>query len=151
MTINIYLDLFLQQSVFIGPLDPHLMDRNWQYYLLVLLGIEKTIQHIFVTYAFAIDLSGIRSEMQFDYRFFMYSGIFIAILFAFATYYLGKMELLGVKLMFLGGWIDFIGEFIGQGIPLEFIPVSFIVAIIIILVSWTYYRGQGEIREEHLN
>ena len=37
--------------------------RNWIWYVLVILNIEKIIQHIFVTYAFWLDIGGLRSTV----------------------------------------------------------------------------------------
>ena len=108
-------------------------------FILLFLCLEKIIQHLFVTYAFFKDISGIRSDMAFDYRYFMYMGLIIVVLFGLAFYGLYKEEKWGITLVFSMGWVDFIGEFIGQGGWLKFIPVSFIVAIIIIILSYRYH------------
>ena len=46
-------------------------------YILVILSIEKFIQHMFVSYAFYIDLMEIRSTVVLDHRLLMVSGLAI--------------------------------------------------------------------------
>lgn len=114
-------------------------EKTW--IILLFLCFEKVVQHLFVTYAFFKNISSIRSDMAFDYRYFMYVGLIIALLFAVAFYGLLKQEIWGHKLAFTMGWVDFFGEFVGQGGALNFIPLSFIVAIIIIILSYRYNKS----------
>ncbi len=55
--------------------------RNWIWYVLVILNIEKIIQHLFVTYAFWQDIGGIRSQVAVPPDALMIAGAGIAILF----------------------------------------------------------------------
>ncbi len=55
--------------------------RSFPLVLLMILSLEKFIQHMFVTYAFLVDLGGIRQSVSLDYRLFMISGFLVGILF----------------------------------------------------------------------
>jgi hypothetical protein len=49
--------------------------------ILIILSLEKFIQHVVVTYAFFFDLSGIRNSVVVDYRYLMIAGLIVGFLF----------------------------------------------------------------------
>ena len=64
-----------------GKSDIILKSRSWIWYVLVILIIEKIIQHVFVTFAFYSDFAGIRSSVAVEADLLMISGAMVAILF----------------------------------------------------------------------
>ena len=69
-------------------------------YLLIVLSVEKIVQHIFVSLAFLYDIGGVRSTVAVDYRALMISGAVLAILFAVALPAPDPKETLGFILGF---------------------------------------------------
>jgi len=61
-------------------------------YFLIVLSIEKFIQHILVTYAFFVDWGGIRGTVALDYRLLMISGLIIGLLFLINIPFLYKRK-----------------------------------------------------------
>ncbi|MBE9474623.1 MAG: hypothetical protein IMY85_07000 [Chloroflexi bacterium] len=108
-------------------------------YILIILCVEKFIQHMVVTYAFFADQVGIRNSVAVDYRILMISGFIVGILFMISIPLLYQRRRFGFKLLFFLALFDFIGEFIAQGTLFIDITVSFVVAsaILIILI---FYR-----------
>ncbi|MCY3413014.1 MAG: hypothetical protein INQ03_15355 [Candidatus Heimdallarchaeota archaeon] len=113
----------------------------YRYYFILFICFEKFIQHIYVTYAFAADIDTIRSDVVLDYRILMYSGFFVAWVFLISGYTIFKERAWGLTLLWFLGWFDFLGEHIAQGGSLKFTPVSYIVAIIIIIIVPLHRRG----------
>ena len=105
-----------------------------RYYFILFICVEKFIQHVFVTFAFAYDLSDIRSDVVVDYRILLYSGFIVAWFFLYAGYGIYQQKIWGLNLLWFLGWFDFIGEHIAQGGSLNFTPLSYIMAIIIIII-----------------
>lgn len=108
--------------------------RSFPLVLLMLLSLEKFIQHMFVTYAFLVDLGGIRQLVSLDYRLFMISGFLVGILFLVSFILLIRRNQLGLNLLLGLALFDFVGEFVAQGTLFIAIPVSFVVASLIIIV-----------------
>jgi len=106
--------------------------------LLIILAFEKFIQHMFVTYAFAVDLGGIRQTVVLDTRILLVSGFVIGLLFLAALILMLRREPLGPRLMLLLALFDFFTEFIAQGTLFIAIPASFLVACLTlgILFIW---------------
>ena len=102
--------------------------------LLMLLSLEKFVQHMVVTYAFATDMGSIREQMSLDYRIFMIAGFIVGILFLDSFILMLRRNRIGLDLLLGLALFDFFGEFIGQGTLLISIPVSFIAATLIIFV-----------------
>lgn len=107
--------------------------------ILALLSIEKFIQHMVVTYAFYADLTGIRQEVVVDYRILIVSGFLVGILFLVNIPYVLQRKRSGYYLLLVLALFDLIGEFIAQGMLFIKLPVSFIVALII-LITLIYSR-----------
>jgi len=103
-------------------------------YLLIVLLLEKIVQHTFVSLAFLYDIGGVRSTVAVDYRALMISGAVIAILFAFALPALIQRKRWSLYLVMLLATSDIIGEFIAQGTVFVTINVSIIVAVILLFL-----------------
>jgi hypothetical protein len=108
------------------------MLRSWTGRILTLLALEKIVQHVAVTIAFAVDARGIRDSVAVDYRWLMWLGALAAILFAIAL--AGLLRGASWSLPLLGGLAigDIVGELIAQGTVAITLNVSFIVAVAIL-------------------
>ena len=108
--------------------------------LLIILAFEKFIQHMFVTYAFAVGLGGIRQTVVLDTRILLVSGFVIGVLFLAALILMLRREPLGPRLMLFLALFDFFTEFIAQGTLLIAIPVSFLVACLILAILFIWRK-----------
>jgi hypothetical protein len=114
--------------------------RNWVWYALVILNIEKIIQHVFVTYAFWRDIGGIRSQVEVSPDILMTAGACIAFLFTLSLWGLFTNKFCAINLLIGLALFDIIGEFIAQGRIDIAIPVSFVVAVVILIMALVYRR-----------
>lgn len=114
--------------------------RNWIWYVLVILTIEKIIQHIFVTYAFWQDIGDIRSQVAVSPDLLMIAGAGIAILFMLSLWGLFTNKFWAINLLIGLALFDILGEFIAQGRLDIAIPVSFVVAGVILILALVYRR-----------
>lgn len=120
--------------------------RNWLWYALLILTIEKTIQHIFVTLAFWTDLDGIRSKVVVSPYLLMIAGATVAVLFVIVLWGLVTERIWSLNLLLGLALFDIFGEFIAQGrLDIE-IPLSFIVALAIFVLTLVYKRKLSSIR-----
>jgi hypothetical protein len=103
-------------------------------YILIILSFEKFIQHMLVTYAFFVDLRGIRDSVVVDYRFLMISGLVVGLFFLINIPFLYQRRRFSFFLLFTLALFDFIGEFVAQGTLSIAITVSFIVASAILII-----------------
>jgi uncharacterized membrane protein len=102
--------------------------------LLMILSLEKFVQHMVVTYAFIADLGGIRQAVSLDHRIFMISGFLVGILFLVSFVLMTRRNRLSLNLLLGLALFDFGGEFVAQGTLFIAITVSFLVASLIIIV-----------------
>ena len=91
------------------------MRPNWIYYGLILLTIEKIVQHIVVTLAFYINWKDIASTVVVSPTFLMIAGAVVAILFMFGLWGLLKRKIWTVNLLIALALFDIVGEFVAQG------------------------------------
>ena len=124
-----------------GKSDIILKSRSWIWYVLVILIIEKIIQHVFVTFAFYSDFAGIRSSVAVEADLLMISGAMVAILFMLSLWGMISEKKWAINLVIALALFDIIGEFVAQGKLDIMIPVSFIVAIILLVLA-SIYRQQ---------
>jgi hypothetical protein len=91
--------------------------REWTrtYYLIALLTLEKIVQHVVVTLCFLFDFGGIR-----------------------ATVAVWSISLVAGLAVF-----DIVGEFIAQGTIFITIMVSFVVAIVLLVLCYRTRSRQG--------
>ena len=101
---------------------------------------EKVVQHAFVTWAFAADQFGIRESVAVDYRWLTVLGAIAGVLFgiALAGHLTGRRWAAWLALALAA--FDIVGEFVAQGTITIQVNVSFIVAIIVLLIAWTELR-----------
>jgi hypothetical protein len=112
--------------------------KHWIWYLLVLLVVEKIVQHIFVTIAFWRNIGGIRGTVTVSPDLLMIAGAMVAILFILALWGLLTKKKWAIDLLIGLAVFDILGEFIAQGRLDIVITVSFIVAILILIFALVY-------------
>lgn len=108
-------------------------------YALIVLVIEKIIQHSVVTLAFLFDVGNIRTEVAVRYEVLMVSGFIVGILFALSLWGMLRDSPWAISLITALALFDFIGEFVAQGkLLLPTITVSFVVALVLLVLSLRY-------------
>jgi hypothetical protein len=117
------------------------MKSNWVYYGLVLLAIEKTIQHITVTLAFLFNWSDITSTVAVSPLLLMIAGVIVAVLFVISLWGLFKKRAWAINLLIFLAVFDLVGEFVAQGTIAIHIYISFLMAALLLILSLVY-RGQ---------
>jgi hypothetical protein len=105
------------------------------YILVLLLLAEKTVQHVFVTLAFARNWGDIRSQVVVNPDALMYSGAVVAVLFAICFWGLLVKKRWAINLALALALFDIIGEFVAQGTLAIDTTVSFIVAVILLVLT----------------
>ena len=116
------------------------MASKWVYIGLVLLTIEKIVQHIFVTLAFYYNWGDIVSSVVVSPRTLMFAGAIIAALFIISLWGLLKKRAWTVNLLIALAAFDLLGEFVAQGRLAISVPVSFLMAAILLTLSLIYRR-----------
>ena len=123
------------------------MRSNWVYYGLVLLTIEKIVQHIIVTLAFYYNWRDITSVVVVSPTFLMISGAMIAILFIISLCGLLNKQFWAINLLTVLAVFDLVGEFVAQGRIAITMTISFLVAAFLLILCLVYRRqmkmGQG--------
>jgi hypothetical protein len=117
----------------------------WVRYLLIVLIIEKSIQHIFVTIAFYFNWEDIGSTVAVNPGILMVLGAIVAVLFVLGLWGIITQKKWAINLIFALALFDIIGEFVAQGKIGIMINVSFIVATILLILSLTYRRQEKSI------
>ena len=116
------------------------MKSNWVRHLLILLIIEKIIQHIFVTLAFYFNWADLISTVVVSPTILMILGALIAVLFMLSFWGMMRKQLWSIPLVIFLALFDIIGEFVAQGKFGIRITVSFIVAILLLILALMYRR-----------
>ena len=106
--------------------------------VLIVLSVEKFIQHMFVSYAFAVDLAGIRATVAVDYRLLLVSGFIVGWLFLINIPFLWRQVRGAFYLLFGLAMFDIVGEFVAQGTLFIDMMLSFMVALAIVLILLAY-------------
>ena len=102
--------------------------------VLLVLSLEKFIQHMVVSYALYVDLLGIRETIAVDYQALLVSGFLVGILFLANVPLLLQRKRSGFGLLLFLALHDLVRVFIAQGTLLIQITVSFLVALVIVLI-----------------
>ena len=118
------------------------MKSNWQYYVLVVLTIEKIIQHIFVTLAFYFNWADIASTVAISPMLLMILGAIVAVLFAVSLWGMLTKKLWTLSLLIFLALFDIVGEFVAQGRLFIVCNVSFLVATILLILTLVYRRAK---------
>jgi len=108
---------------------------------LILLTAEKTVQHLFVSYAFYVDLGNIRSQVTPDYRILMLVGFVVFMLFAVALYGQCMNAVWATSLVTGLAVFDVLGEFYAQGTLIIDVTLSLVAAIVILLTVYLRRRA----------
>ena len=115
---------------------------TWVRYMLIALIFEKSIQHIFITIAFYFNWEDIGSTVEVSPRILMILGAIIAVLFILGLWGIITQQKWAINLIIALALFDIIGEFVAQGKIGIMINVSFIVAIILLILSLFYRRNE---------
>ncbi len=113
---------------------------RWLKYTLIILVVEKIIQHTLVTLAFFFNWMDIRSTVAISPDMLMVSGAVVAALFALSLWGLAAGKGWAPGLVSGLALFDIVGEFIAQGRLDIVINVSFIVAVALLALSLVYRR-----------
>ena len=116
---------------------------SWVRILLLLLLCEKVIQHGAVTLAFAFDLAHLRAHVAVDYRLLLFVGAALTVLFAVCIWGLLQPRRWVRGVVVALAFVDIVGEFFAQGIVLITVTVSFVVAIVLLLLAALYREGRS--------
>ena len=116
------------------------MKSNRLYYVLLLLLIEKIIQHIFVTFALYFNWKDIASTVAVSPTVLMVAGAVVAALFAVALWGMLTKKFWAIKLIIALALFDMVGEFVAQGMICIVLNVSFIVGTLLLILALIYRR-----------
>lgn len=119
----------------------------------ILLGLlaEKVIQHVFVTVAFLFDIGGSRSSVALDYHFFMVVGLIVAMLYIVALWAIYSKRNYGLSLVVALAVFDILGEFIAQGRFEINLNVSFMGAVILLILVLLIRRTSARFSSQPLS
>jgi len=112
--------------------------------LLILLLVEKIIQHILVTAAFAVNWHDIRATVAVNPDGLMVGGGVVAVLFAVSLWAVLTQRKWGLWLVMALALVDLVGEFVAQGTLGIVINVSFLVAVVLLVLAILIRRRSQE-------
>ena len=116
------------------------MKSGWVKVVTLVLVAEKIIQHIFVTMAFYFNWKDIRSTVAVSPDALMILGAIAAILFALSLWGLLMHRKWSTGLIMGLALFDMVGEFVAQGRIDIVINVSFLMATLLLILSFPYRR-----------
>ena len=99
------------------------------------LLVEKTIQHIVVTVAFAFNWEDIRSTVVVNPKLLMIAGAIVAILFALSLWQMLRRAKGVINLVIALALFDIVGEFVAQGRMNITMTISFLVALLLLILA----------------
>jgi uncharacterized membrane protein len=112
--------------------------RPLTWYVLIILACEKIVQHTAVTLAIYHDWNGIRSRLAVNPDVLMVLGAIVAVLFVLSLVGLLRYRSWSSGLLIGLALFDIVGEFIAQGTVAIVITVSFLVALVILILAIIY-------------
>jgi hypothetical protein len=118
------------------------MKSNWLRIVLILLIIEKVIQHIFVTVAFFFDFKDIASTVAVNPAILMITGALIGTLFIVSLWGMLTDKSWAINLVIGLALFDIVGEFVAQGKIYIVCTVSFLAAILLLILSLIYKKRE---------
>ena len=123
--------------------NPHSSARAaipWLRYALILLLAEKVVQHVFVTLAFWFNWQDIAATVVVNPTVLTVLGALAAILFALALW--GAWGEKKWASLLAGGMalFDIVGEFVAQGTLAIGLNVSFLVAVLLLILAFFNWR-----------
>jgi hypothetical protein len=112
----------------------------WVRYPLIALIFEKIVQHITVTVAFYFNWANIAASVVLNPNLLMVLGAVVAVLFAIGCWGIISRQTWAIKLVIALAFFDILGEFAAQGTIAIAITVSFLVALILLILAFLYQR-----------
>ena len=109
--------------------------------LLFVLALEKTVQHAVVSWAFAADAFELRTDVAVDYRWLLALGALAGALYALALLGLRRRRRWSLWLLAGLALFDLVGELVAQGTLAIAITLSWVVALVVLLLSVRALRG----------
>lgn len=122
--------------------DDEKMKTAWVKYLIIALIFEKIIQHIMVTLAFSFNWRDIGSTVAVNPRILMILGAIVAVFFMISLWGMLSQQKWATGLVILLALFDILGEFVAQGTIGIVITVSFLVAVILLILALIHRRGE---------
>ena len=123
-----------------APSTTAAVNVNWTYYILIMLVIEKIMQHGFVTLAFYFNWKDIASTVIVSPAALMILGALVGISFAISLWGMLRKQIWAIRLITTLAVFDIVGEFVAQGRLDIMITVSFVVAVVMSILAWQYLR-----------
>jgi hypothetical protein len=116
------------------------MKSNRVHSLLILLIVEKIIQHVVVTFAFYFNWKDIASTVVVTPGVLMILGAIVAVLFVLSLWGMVQKQPWAINLILVLAMFDIIGEFVAQGKIGIVITLSFIIAALLLILALLYRR-----------
>src|SRR5512140_2685099 len=113
---------------------------GWIKYALIVLLCEKIIQHVVVTGALYFNWNNIRATVAVNPVVLMILGGIVAVLFLLSLWGLIRQQKWTTGLLIGLALFDILGEFVAQGRIGIMINVSFLVAILLLILALIYRR-----------
>jgi hypothetical protein len=110
------------------------------WYLLIILTLEKIIQHIVVTMALLANWNNIGSRVAVSPNLLMGAGAVVAALFGLSLWGLITHRGWAIRLLSALALFDLVGEFVAQGRIDIVVTVSFAVAAVLLILTFLYRR-----------
>ena len=108
--------------------------------MILVIMVEKIIQHIVVTAAFFFNWTDISSEVVVSPKVLMFSGAIVDFLFMIALWGMLKKQTWAISLTIGLALFDIVGEFVAQGKVMIFITVSVIAATLLLMSTLAFRR-----------
>ncbi|HEX6268884.1 MAG TPA: hypothetical protein VFZ43_01500 [Anaerolineales bacterium] len=119
------------------------MRSSWHYYVLLVLIVEKIVQHVVVTLAFYFNWADIASTVAISPTLLMVAGAIVTILFVLSLWGMVRKHSWALILVVVLALFDMVGEPVAQGRIAIAINVSFIVATVLLILAMVYRRSTG--------
>lgn len=110
---------------------------------MIVLIVEKIIQHIVVTLAFLFNWKEIASTVVIKPSVLMILGAIVAILFMLSLWGMIARKKWAVNLVIGLALFDFVGELVAQGTLFIVVTVSILVATILLILGLVYRRREA--------
>ena len=108
--------------------------------ILVVLLLEKVLQHLIVSLAFAFNWMDIASTVALNPTILLFVGTIVMVLFGVALWGMIVQKEWAPRLVVGLALFDIFGEFVAQGTLGITITVSFAVAVLLLIVAVIYRR-----------
>ena len=122
-----------------ASLDPRNLARygtmGWLTYVLVAVVVEKIIQHSVVTLAMFFNWGDIRSTVAVSPNVLIVLGAIVGVLFSLSLWGIVTHRRWALNLVIVLAISDIIGEFVAQGTLSIVVTVSFLVAILLLMLA----------------